>query len=34
MEGMGVKFPSGMGRRLLRHSSVFGPMTDSSGTHS
>ena len=34
MEGMGVKFTSGMGRRLLRHSSVFGPITGSSGTHS
>ena len=34
MEGMGVKFTSGMGRRLLRQSSVFGPMAGSSGTHS
>ena len=24
MEGMGVKFASGMGRRLLRRSRVFG----------
>ena len=33
MEGMGVKFTSGMGKRLLRHSSMFGPITGSSGTH-
>ena len=33
MEGMVVKFTSWMGRRLLRHSSVFGLMTGSSGTH-
>ena len=33
MEGIGVKFTSGLGGRLLRHSSVFGPMTGSSGTH-
>ena len=34
MEGMGVKFTPGMGGRLLRHSSVFGPMAGTSGTHS
>ena len=35
MEGMGVKkFTSGMGRRQLRHSSMFGPMAGTSGTHS
>ena len=33
MEGMGVKFTPGMGGRLLRHSSVFGPMAGTSGTH-
>ena len=34
MEGMGVKFTPGIGGRLLRHSSVFGPMAGTSGTHS
>ena len=34
MEGMGVKFTPGIGRRLLRHSSMFGPMVGTSGTHS
>ena len=34
MEGMGVKFTPGIGGRLLRHSSVFGPMACTSGTHS
>ena len=33
MEGMGVKFTPGIGGRLLRHSSVFGPMAGTSGTH-
>ena len=34
MEGMGVKFTPGIGRRLLRHSSMFGPMAGTSGTYS
>ena len=34
MEGMGVKFTTGIGGRLLRHSGVFGPMAGTSGTHS
>ena len=33
MEGMGMKFTPGIGGRLLCHSSVFGPMTGTSGTH-
>ena len=34
MEGMGVKFTTGIGGRLLRHSGVFGPIADTFGTHS
>ena len=34
MEGMGLKFTPVMGTRLLRHSSTFGPMAGTSGTHS
>ena len=34
MEGMGLKVIPGIGRRLLRHSSMFGPMAGSSGTRS
>ena len=34
MEGMGVKFTPGIGGRPLHHSSVFGPMVGTSGTHS
>ena len=34
MEGMGLKFTPLMGRRLLHHSSMFGPMAGTSGTHS
>ena len=33
MEGMGLKFTPGMGRRLLRNSSMFGPLAGSSGTY-
>ena len=33
MEGMGVKFTPVMGGHLLYHSSVFGPMAGTSGTH-
>ena len=33
MEGMGLKFTPGIGRRLLRHLSMFGPMAGTSGTH-
>ena len=33
MEGMGLKFTPGIGRRQLCHSSMFGPMAGSSGTH-
>ena len=33
MEGMGLKFTLGMGRRPLRHSNVFRPIAGSSGTH-
>ena len=34
MEGMGLKFTPVIGRHLLRHSSMFGPMAGTSGTHS
>ena len=34
MEGMGLKFIPVIGRHLLRHSSMFEPMTGTSGTHS
>ena len=33
MEGMGLKFTPVLGRRLLRHLSMFGPMAGTSGTH-
>ena len=29
MEGIGLKFTPGIGRRLLHHSSMFGPMAGS-----
>ena len=31
MEGMGLKLTLGVGRRLLCHSSMFGPMAGSLG---
>ena len=34
MEGMGLKFTPVIGRRLLRHLSMFGPMASTSATHS
>ena len=34
MEGMGLKFIPVIGRRLLCHLSMFGPMAGTSGTHS
>ena len=34
MESMGLKFTPVIGRRLLYHSSMFGPMDGTSGTHS
>ena len=34
MEGMGLKFTSVIGRRFLRHSSMFGPMAGTFGIHS
>ena len=34
MEGMGLKFTPVMGRHLLRHSSISGPIAGTSGTHS
>ena len=33
MEGMGLKFTPLTGRCLLCHSSMFGPMADTSGTY-
>ena len=33
MEGMGLKFTPVTERRLLRHSRMFGPMADTSGTY-
>ena len=34
MEGMGLKFTLVMGRRLLRHSNMFGLIAGTSETHS
>ena len=34
MEGMGLKFTPAIGRRLLRHSSMFAPMAGTSETDS
>ena len=34
MEGIGLIFTPVMGRHLLRHSSMFGPMAGTSGAHS
>ena len=33
MEGMGLKFTPVIGRDLLCHSSMFGPIAGTSGTH-
>ena len=33
MEGMGLKFTLVLGRHLLCHLSIFGPMAGTSGTH-
>ena len=34
MEGMGLKYTPVIGKRLLRHLSMFGPMAGTFGTHS
>ena len=33
MEGIGLKFTPVIGRRLLGHLHMFGPMAGTSGTH-